>query len=146
MSPLLEHFCLTQRIWTPLFYLPLCEFVQSEHWKKENINFRLPFFTSGTSTFNVVNVECKVQKDWGRWRDFESNQTLICVSCYRYFLVYCNLQWVFTGYKYKAIWNPNFEKWSKRSSPLEFSTPFSIQKVKCTSQWSIGALDVTEDN
>ena len=27
------------------FVLPLYEFVESDHWKRENINFRLPFLT-----------------------------------------------------------------------------------------------------
>ena len=36
--------------------LAVREFVESEHWKRENINFRLPFLTPGTSTFSLLKV------------------------------------------------------------------------------------------
>ena len=41
-----ECFCFNSR-WTNL---------SSQHWKRENINFRLLFFTSGSSTFSLLKV------------------------------------------------------------------------------------------
>lgn len=41
-----ECFCFNSR-WTNL---------SSQHWKRESINFRLLFFTSGTSTFSLLKV------------------------------------------------------------------------------------------
>ena len=34
----------------------LYEFVDSEHWKRDNINFWLPFLTFGKSTFSLLKV------------------------------------------------------------------------------------------
>lgn len=42
MSRLMEYFCLTQRIWMTFFNSHCANLFESEHCKRENINFRLP--------------------------------------------------------------------------------------------------------
>ena len=44
--------------WNAFVLIPAVEFVESEHGKRESINFRLPFLTFGTSTFSkVANIK-----------------------------------------------------------------------------------------
>ena len=47
-------------------YLPLCEFVESEHRKTENIHFQFPFLMSWTSTFWLL-IKVPIVLGWGRW-------------------------------------------------------------------------------
>ena len=46
--------CLTERIWIPFFNFRCANLSSHSPRKRENINFRLPFFTSGTSTFSLL--------------------------------------------------------------------------------------------
>ena len=84
-----------QRIWIPLLWLPLFKFVESEQWKRENINFWLPFWTSGTSTFLLPEVPFVTkQRDYdvtGIFDDYKVFANLINLtdSClFEYFSLY----------------------------------------------------------
>ena len=63
---LMERFCLTETNLNSSSYLPLCEFVESEHLKTENIHFQFPFLMSWTSTFCLL-IKVSIARGWGRW-------------------------------------------------------------------------------
>ena len=44
-------------------YLPLCEFVESEHRKIENIYFQFPFLMSWSSTFSLLLLRTLLHSD-----------------------------------------------------------------------------------
>ena len=44
-------------------YLPLCEFVESEHQKIENIYFQFPFLMCWTSTFSLLLLRSLLHSD-----------------------------------------------------------------------------------
>ena len=99
-------------------YLPLCEFVQSEHRKTENIHFQFPFLMSWTSTFSLL-IKVPIAFGWGRWSagwDGGGGEEVRVNTLFKLWTIYFWLtpQFSTVQYIYVATWSvwwPNKRLW-----------------------------------
>ena len=119
MFRLMERFCLTYTTnLNSSSYLPLCEFVESEHWKTENIHFQFPFLMSWTSTFSLL-IKVPIALGWGRWSagwDGGRGEEVRVNTLFKLWTIYFRLTSQFSTGQYTyiatwSVWQPTKRLW-----------------------------------